>query len=219
MADVTDQSTKIGALPDRCTSGRTLLVAAAGSPTRDALTIRLLSEYGGSDATAHVVATTERAEATLDTYDSLAATEHPSLGIVDTRSANQYVSAVYDQPPVVFTPAPGDLERLVLAEISDRLPPATSHHLVVRSLTPILETTPTERVCSVLERITGLRSKTGLGLLGIDYTAHDESTMQAVAEPVDGVLWARHSDGDVAFEYQSCSDRRLQPSFGGTADD
>jgi len=134
---------------------------------------------------------------------------------VDTSSPDQSLSAVYDETPVIFTPSPGDLERLTIA-LSDLTDANQSQngdqHLVVRSLTPILETTPTERVETVLDRITGLRTTNGLCLLGIDYTAHDEDTLQTIAGHTDGILWiTRSADGDLEIDYQP-STGRYNPS-------
>lgn len=197
----------LDALPEGLRDGGTVLVATAGDPVRNATCLRVLSGYGTAADTAFVVTTTESADRTIETYGQLGdGADRPSLGLVDTTSEDQSVSALYGETPVVFTPSPGDLERLVigLSELADTTPPATGErHLVVRSLTPILEATVPARVCTVLDRITGLRSEAGLCLVGLDYTAHDEGTMRAVADHVDGVLWVTSPSPDrLAFDYQ-----------------
>lgn len=196
-----------GKFPDSFSTGATVLVASAGDPSKTAVAIRLLSRYGQSSDKAFVVTTTEGVSETIETIDERSSeTETPALEFVDTTSTQPSVPAIYDETPVILTPSPGSLERIVvaLAELSESNPPADGNrHLVVRSLTPMLESTSTAEVCTVLDRITGLRSPGGLCLFGIDYTAHDEATIETVAEQVDGVLWVTQNDSDtVQFEYQ-----------------
>lgn len=212
---------QVDAFPAGLTVGSTVLVASAGDPSPYAVGLRALSRYGRDDESAVVVTTTESVDRTVDTYERLCPeTNRPALGIVDTMSRQQSVSALYDETPVVFTPAPGDLERLVLAlsELSDLRPSSAGvRHLVVRSLTPLLDAAPTTRVCRVLDRITGLPSETGLCLLGLDYTAHDEETMAALTRQVDGVLWAtRTSSNRLELEYRQASGRYDRFSMGGS---
>lgn len=201
-----------------------VLVACHGTPAQHAVGLAALCEYGHADDTAVVVTTTEGIERTIETYDACCgAPERPTLGVVDTTSEQQSMSALYGETPVVFTPSPGDLERLVVAlsELTDtQAPPNGTRHLVLRSLTPILETTATDHVCTVLERITGLRSGRGFCLLGVDYTAHDEATMRRIVEEVDGILWVTPaSTGDVDLEYCPARGRHTHALAGGDGDD
>lgn len=198
--------------PEKLTGGRTLIVACPGPPRQYALGLQTLATNANPEDTAIIVTTTETAERTIETFDALAGNgPHPTLKLVDTSSPDQSLSAVYDETPVIFTPSPGDLERLTIA-LSDLTEASQSQHgdrhLIVRSLTPILETTPTERVETVLDRITGLRTSNGFCLLGIDYTAHDEETLQTLAGHTDGILWISHSaDGDLEIDYQPSTGR------------
>lgn len=202
-------------LPETLASGQTLLVACPDAPAPYAVDLRALCTYGSADDTSLVVTTTESAERTIETYERLCpAADRGSLKLVDTTS-EQYLTAVYDETPVICTPSPDDLERLVigLSDLTEENPPAgSSRHLVVRSLTPLLESTSTDRVCTVLDRITGLRSEDGFCFLGIDYTAHDRATLNAVSEQVDGVLWATRSSAEgLDVEYRP-SVGRYDPS-------
>lgn len=200
-------------LPATLSTGATVLVANAGDPTEEALGLQLLSCFGGSDDTALVVTTDQGADRTLTQFEQVSEDEDgPSLGLVDTVSKEQSLSSLYGDPRVVFTPSNGDLTRLVvgLAQLSGEHPPSTGErHLLVRSLTPILETIDTDRVCSVLQQITGVRTEAGISVLGIDCTAHDHSTIAALGEQVEGILWVT-SDSDEGFdvEYQPTNDRR-----------
>ncbi|WP_313691699.1 DUF7504 family protein [Halorarum halobium] len=193
--------------PDGLTTGSTVLVAGTREPSLAAVCLRALHRYGRAGDGALVVTTADAAGHAIETYERLpSGTGRPSLGLVDTSGGRESVSAPYGDQPVLSTPSPGDLERLVVAlsDLSRTVgSPDGTRHLVVRSLTPILDAAATDHVCTVLERITGLRSADGLCLLGVDYTAHDEVTMEAVAETVDGVLWVTRSDPDrLGFEYR-----------------
>ncbi|MEF8841281.1 MAG: hypothetical protein V5A62_06590 [Haloarculaceae archaeon] len=214
------EALRVDPLPEGLGDGSTVLVAVAGDPSRYAVSLRVLVAQGTTGDTGLVVTTTESADRTIAVYTSLESeTEWPSIGIVDTTSEQQFLSALYGETPVVFTPSPGDLERLVLAlsDLCDNtMPTSGARHLLVRSLTPILDTSPTSRVGAVIERISGLRSESGLCLLGIDYTAHDQETMTAIADLVDGVLWVTHPSSDrLAFDYQPTRGRHSRSGVGG----
>lgn len=193
--------------PEGFSAGASVLVASAGDPSQHAVDIRALCRYGSSTDRALIVTTTVNAEQTTETIAHFCSeTERPALGFVETTSNQPSVAAIYDETPVQLTPSPGDLERLVVAltELSTDSPPTDrERHLIVRSVTPLLEAASTVRVCRVLERISGLRTEGGLCLWGIDYTAHDEETMAAVTERVDGVLWVTQGDPDkLQLEYK-----------------
>lgn len=195
-------------LPKTLASGATILVVGAFDPSEHALCLRIVGEYGTGEDTAVVVTTRASADETVGTWES--ATEkgrRPAIGIVDTTSEEQTVASTFGDVPTFFTPSSGDLERIVMAlsELSGVAPPRTgSRHLVFRSLTPILEEAATAQVCRVIERISGLRTGTGLGLFGVDVSAHDEQTLTAIAEAVDGVVWIdRTSDGGFESEFHA----------------
>lgn len=209
---VEPEAVRVDPLPDSLTSGATVLVATAGDPSQDAVCLRVLRAQGSQADRAFIVTSTESADRTVERYRSVDRTAGcPPISIVDTVSKQQSVPALYEETQVVFTPSPGDLERLVIAltDLADRAPPTSgAHHLVIRSLTPILESSSPTHVGAVLDRITGLRSESGLCLIGIDYTAHDEETMTAIGDLVDGVLWVTQPSPDrLTFDYQSTRGR------------
>ena len=205
-------TTQIGPLPAGLSDGATVLLASVGGPTAEGLGVRVLSKLVEPADTALVVTTTESADETVARADRVFDDDgHPSLGLVDTGSTQQSVESRYGDVPTVFTPSPGDLERLVvgLTELTGETPPATGkRHLLVRSLTPILEAAPTEQVCTVIRQISGLRTATGITLFGIDETAHDDATMDEITEQVDGVLWVTDgSDRTHTFDYRPTRER------------
>lgn len=198
--------------PEDLSRGGSVLVASSGDPTRYAVELQALCEYGAGDDTAFVVTTTRSADTTLETYGRLCPDGRPDLRLVDTTARQPSAPSIYGEAATIFIPSPGDLERLVIAlsDLSEATPPSDgARHLVIRSLTPILEETPVERVCTVLDRVTGLRANAGLCLLGIDYTAHDEATIRSLAGQVDGILWVTESGEDtLEFEYLPTRGRR-----------
>lgn len=202
--------------PDRFSTGATVLLASAGDPAKYAVDLHALCQYGNASDRALVVTTTESATETMAAFDRVCPeSKRPSLGFVDTTSNQPSVSAIYDETPIILTPSPGDLERLVvaLADLSEEKPPAQGErHLAIRSLTPILQSTSTTHVCAVLERIGGLRSGGGLCLFGLDYTAHDEETIEAVSQHVDAVLWiTRDASDTIQLDYRPARGSSVRP--------
>lgn len=206
---------QVGPFPKGLSAGSTVLVAGAVEPAKYAVTLRALAHFGGADDTGLVVTTTENAEQTGQRYDIICQdAAGPALAFVDTTADRPSAASLYGDQPVVVIPAPGDLERLVigLSDLTGNQPPASgTRHLAVRSLTPLLENASTADVCTILERVQGLRTGSGLTLFGLDYTAHDEATMSALIEHVDGILWVTEKAGEVEFEYNPASGRHALP--------
>lgn len=54
----------------------------------------------------------------------------------------------------------------------------------------------------------GLRVGDGLGVFGVDFTAHDEETMAELAAVADRLLWvSEDADGRLQFELQNAGRR------------
>lgn len=190
----------------------TILVAGTADPTDRALGLRLLSHAGTPDDTAIVVATTEGRDAVVGhTRNAETANAAPSLAVVDTVSEDQYLTPPYEDVPTVYMPSADDLERVVIgiSDLTGAVVPSTgTRHFVVRSLTPMIEGATSERVCRLLERIKGLRVGGGLGIFGVDFTAHDEETMEELTAVVDHLLWvSEDADGQLQFELRSAGPR------------
>ncbi|MFC3959251.1 DUF7504 family protein [Halovivax cerinus] len=204
---VDDCTPSLPEFPDAVGTGATILVAGTVDPSTCALGLRALCQYGRTDESAFVVTTTESADRTSTVYDRLCPSGGPSIGLVDTTSESQYLASLYGGTPTVFTPSSADLERIVigLSELSESMSPnPDSRHLIVRSLTPILDHSSTGRVSDVLQRIAGLRTGSGIGFYGLTYTEHDEETIAALAQHVDGILWVTGGvDTPLTFDYQS----------------
>lgn len=209
-----DHEDQISDVADAISAPTTTLVAGTVDPTKYALSLRLLSHTGSAEDTAIIVTTTEgREEVVVHVRNTETEGELPSLAVVDTVSEDQYLTAPYAAVPTVYMPSAGDLERVVvgLSDLTGTVVPSTgTRHFVIRSLTPMIEGATTERVRRLLERIKGLRTGDGLGIFGIDFTAHDEETINELTGAVDRLLWVSEgSDGGLQFELQKRT-RRLE---------
>lgn len=202
----------VESFPERLAAGSTVLIAGPVDPTRYALGLRALCRFGAGEDTALVVTTTEGAGETTSTYEALSdPASNPALAYVDTVSERQNVTAAYEERPVVYVTTPGDLERIVvgLSNLTGTGSPSSgTRHLLVRSLTPILDAADIEEVRAWVDRIIGLRTATGIGVLGIDYTAHSEEVVSTLAETVDGAIWfSGTADSGITFEYRPTTGR------------
>ncbi|UPM44938.1 DUF7504 family protein [Halocatena salina] len=199
------ETVQIEAFPKELPPKSTVLIVGSDEPAVCTIGLQALAQYGHAEDRGLVVTTTRSAATTLDTYTTVHPdSDRPSLAFVDTASEHQYVSAPYRDTPVVFVPSPTDIERVVMAlsELTEHLPSLEGRHLLIRSLTPLLMATSTARVCTILDRITELPTGTGRCFLGVDYTAHDETTITTLIERVDGVLWILGPvDGQFDCEY------------------
>lgn len=76
----------------------------------------------------------------------------------------------------------GDIERLVLAlsELTEQTDRGKDQHLLVRSLSPMINSAEPDQVADVLDRISGFRTAEGVALFSLDYTAHDKSTVTTI---------------------------------------
>lgn len=193
--------------PKALGDGATVLLCAS-DPTDSALSLRCLSRFQDAADSVVIVSTKEGRAETVDVYTSLGeSTDRSSIGIVDMVSREQSISAPYEEVPSVFTPSEGDLERLLLA-LSELTGSTGStrgdRHLVVRSLSPILSEVSTGQVMDVVERSSDFRTENGLSIFGLDYTAHDMTTITTIANAVDFVLWVtKRADGDFDMDLRS----------------
>ncbi|SEO47667.1 hypothetical protein SAMN05216388_101322 [Halorientalis persicus] len=192
--------------PEALTDGATVLLCGF-DPTEYALGLRCLAQFGSTDDSAIVVTTNQGVSETSDTFSSLTGSaQGASIGVVDMVSEGQSISAAYGEVPTVYTPSQGDTERLVigLSDLTTKIPAGGNRHLVVRSLSPMLSATSRANVSDVVERISGLRTPDGLAVFGLDYTAHDEETVTAIAETADRVLWiTEQPDGGFEMDLRS----------------
>lgn len=199
-------------LPNAVRPGGQILLACTEDPAAANIGIDLLTHYTSTGDHSVVVTTQADAESVLSVFEKIAGdTDHSSLSVLDSSGTKPAASDLYRAVPIVRIPSPINLERLVtgLAEITGQSRPHSGNRsLLVRSLTPLLERDSVERVLPIVDRIGGICSGTGLSLFGLDYTAHDEGTVNQLANRMDGVLWISKPSADgYAVEYRQNRDR------------
>lgn len=210
---MTSRSEKLARVP-ALEAGQTLLVAESGDLRHHHVDLRLLAARSAPSEGTAFVATKTDSKQLLGTYESLE-TEDASdiLGVVDAVSHDQNLPASYREIPVSYVAGPHDLARLSLA-LADLTDSSTREdrrqHLVVESLTPLLETSDPD----VVRRFVGQTTRNstlvdGFSILTVDFTAHDERTVRLVRSLADFVLWVEESpDGTLTFEIEQGGSRK-----------
>ncbi|PSQ46958.1 hypothetical protein BRD15_07975 [Halobacteriales archaeon SW_6_65_15] len=194
-------------------AGQTLLIAESGDLRRHAVDLRLLAARSDPAEGAAFVTTETGSKATLEAYESLDAEESSAvLGVVDAVSHDQNLPASYRETPVSHVAGPHDLARLSVA-VGDLLGSSEREdrrrHLVVQSLTPLLETSDSDVVERFIRRTTHSAFVDGFSILRLDFTAHDERTLKRVRNLADVLLWVEESpDGALDFEVEQMSPSR-----------
>lgn len=182
-------------------AGQTLLVAESGDLRHHDVALRLLAAQSDPAEGVAVVATKTSSEAVLGDFELLETDDAADvLGVVDAVSHDQNLPASYRKTPISHVPGPQDVARISLAlsdltrqsEREDR-----RRHLVVQSLTPLLETSDPDVVCRFIRRATrDSRVVDGFSILTVDFTDHDERTMTRLRDCSDFVLWVEESPDD-----------------------
>lgn len=195
-------------------AGQTLLVAESGSLRRHAVDLRLLAAQSDPSEGAAFVTTETGSKAMLEAYESLGGEDRSDvLGVVDAVSHEQNLPASYRATPVSHVAGPHEVARLSMAladllESSER--EERRRHLVVQSLTPLLETSDPAVVERLVREVTrDSRLVDGFSILRMDFTAHDEPTFQRLRDLADLVLWVEESPDDALdFEVEQVGSRR-----------
>nr|WP_126663559.1 hypothetical protein [Haloterrigena salifodinae] len=128
----------------------------------------------------------------------MAATADHRLEIIDT-TADEHLEALYQENPIISIPRSGDLTQVTLAlwDLEESFSKTHPTHVVLRSLTPILNDSSIEGVRNVLENvIEHQRSRSCLTIFSVEYTEHSEPTMAAPESLVDGVVWVEQTSND-----------------------
>ncbi|GAB7020874.1 hypothetical protein JCM18750_37360 [Halostagnicola bangensis] len=202
----------IDELPANISESSALLVAKP-SPLEDSLPeIRILDRYASPAECRIAVTTSTSAEKMIQQQTTLTPSlKSGRLGIIDASPTDQ-PSAPFQEYPVVSLSHPIELTRLVLAlwELDKTLSP-TSHtaHLTIQSLTPLLTEGDLERTIRGIEQlIDHHQPEPGLVVIGFEYTKHDDTTLSALKELVDGVVWIEETaGGSITAEYRNARNR------------
>lgn len=178
-------------LPTELAPGSVVLVIEPAKPAVVSPCLQLLAEYAAPEDVGIVVTTTDGADRTAETVSALAGTgSTPRLGVVDTVSLGQNVTAFHRDVPTVFTPGPADLARVGVAidNLAAQVSSDEATHLVVRSVTSFFGEEDGSTVVRGIERTFGRWTEDGIAVLGADFTAVDQETMQALEELADAVV-------------------------------
>lgn len=198
-------------LPGTIAPGSVLLVTGPAPPSEDGLDLQVLRRYAGLEDAGIVVTTASGVDATVAAYSALAGDDSSAqLGVVDTVSRGQNLTAFHRDVPAIFTPGPADLARVSVAidNLDAQLSTTGVSHLVVRSVASFFEKEDASTVVRGFERTFGNWSENGLVVLGVDFTAVDESTMDALTDLADGIVRLAPSEsGQFRLEYQGTTPR------------
>lgn len=202
-------------LPDlpALAAGRILLIAESGDLERHNLDLRLAAVRSDPSESAVFVTTETDADRMIRRYRAFADDASEPLGVVDTVSQGQSLPATYRETPTVFVPGPHEVARVAVA-LSDVSRPGSARarrrHLVFQSLTPLLESVDPAVVARFVRRATRSRTIDGFSIFRVDFTAHDEATMDRLRELSDLVLWVEEA-ADGALD---CDLERASPGRG-----
>lgn len=204
--DVEDGSVDLEAIPRSVPNGSVICVAGPSPLTDYALPLRITDRYTATDDCRIIVTTATGADETIAQQNAITPAGGHRVGVIDT-TADEHVASLYQEHPTISLARTGELTQITLAlwDLEEALSTACSTpHVIVRSLTPILEQAGLERVTNVLESVIEHQRAAGsLTVFGIEYTAHDERTMAALERLADGIVWVeRTGQGDLELEYQ-----------------
>lgn len=71
---------------------------------------------------------------------------------------------------------------------------AETTHMAVQSLAPLLAEHDLERACAPIEQLIDHRVASGYTFLEFEYTDYDDTTLSALQEIVDGIVWVEESN-------------------------
>lgn len=193
-------------LPDTVSNGSAICIAKPAPLTDYALPLRVVDRYADSSACRIIVTPAVEADETIRQHDAMSSSADSRLGIIDL-TGDEHLDVLYQSNPVIYRPHPGELAQITIAlwEVENTLSSSCSKtHLIFRSLTPILLEDDLERVTNVLERVIDQqRSDSSLTVFSVDYTEHDERTMTALKDLVDGVVWVEQGGNrELQLEYR-----------------
>ncbi len=152
---------------------------------------------GAAEQPVCIVATSVTPEK-LESYVSDRAPTRPALGFVDatthrpTPAVKESVQALEDIPSsrdlLQLTTAIGDVCETVA-------PDGQPVNIVIPTFGSLLSAAPTDRVIRVLSHIAESNGTDGRVVIGLNYTAGSNETLQALKEHSDVILWAERDGG------------------------
>lgn len=186
------------------------IVMVAAPETAVAGDVCLQTGIGTAEQPACIV-TTDVPPGKLESYLSERAPTRPPIGFVDatphrpTPMMKEQIQALEDVPGaqdlVQLTTAVSD----VRASIAPEDQPA---NIVIPAFDSLLGVAPIERVVRVLTYIAESTRDDGRVVIGLDYTAGSQETLQTLKDNSDAMLWAeRDAEGTVKLDFESLRHR------------
>lgn len=211
IRELEDSTVDFEGIPDTISDDSTICIAKPAPLTEYAVPLRITDRYTAANDCRIIVTSSVSAEETIQQQKSLTHTAASRIGVVDM-TAGEHLESLYQENPTISIPRPGELSQLAIAvwDLHEALSTSCSKtHVILRSLTPILDEEPLERVTNVLERlIRRQRSSSSLTVFSIEYTEHDEATIAAFKDLADGIVWVEQAgDRNLRLDY-----RRVRPS-------
>jgi hypothetical protein len=142
----------------------------------------------------------------LESYLSERAPTRPALGFVDA-TPNRPHPALNEKVAVIENiPSAHDLLQLVTAieDVCEAIAPDDQPlSIVIPAVDPLLSGAPTDRVVRVLSHIAESTDAAGKVVIGVNYTAGSQETLQALQQHSNAVLWAeRSASGTISFDFE-----------------
>lgn len=206
-------------LPESVPPGSVVLVEGPVAPVENGLCLQVLHRYATPEDVGVVVTTAAGAEATIADYASITDEDSVApIGIVDTVSQGQNITAFHREVPTVYTPGPADLARVSVAvdNLDAQLASRGGSHLVVRSVAPFFDGGDPAVVARQFDRTFGRWSEDGLLVVGTAFTAVDPATMEALTALADAVVQVAATDLNCPrLEYRPTSPPRVSDHADG----
>lgn len=199
-------------LPTTVPDSSVLLIAKPAPLEESIPEIRILDHYVSPSECRIGVTVSTSAEQMIQHQTRLRPTlKSGQLGIIDARPTEQ-PSAPFQKYPIVSLSHPIELTRLVLAlwELDKTLSTTSqTPHLAIQSLKPLLAEGNLERtIRGIKQLIDHHQSEPRIVVMGFEYTEHDDTTLSALKQVVDGVVWIEETtDGPLTAEYYKTRNR------------
>lgn len=193
-------------IPETLPDGSAICIAKPAPLVDYAIPLRVVNRYADRTECRIIVTSSVSADETIQQQQATDPSTDARLGIVNT-TADEHLASLYQENPTISLPCPGELSQLALAvwDLHEALSSSCPKtHVIFRSLSPMLNEEPLERVTSVVEQVIDRqRADSSLTVCSIEYTKHDEATMAALKELVDGIIWVEQTEKrDLRFDYQ-----------------
>lgn len=182
------------------------IMIVAAPETALAADICLQAGIGTAEHPVCLVATAVPPEK-LTSYLSERAPTRPAVGFVDATPHRPTAAMKEEIQALEDVPSAQDLLQLTTAvsDIRSALAPADQPaNIAIPVFDSLLGGAPTDRVVRVLSHIAESTNDEGRVVVGLNYTAGSNETLQTLKDHSDAILWAeRDADGTVTLDFES----------------